>query len=505
MSEPLQPKRSLSEISHLFLSSVRDKQTNGAPRPVRVPPRKIQEAGGSSSAGKQDLSIDLTPEEFAEVFGSGGPATSSRQGVRITAVLGAHLNGHQFDRVKEYARHIAGSEGRVGLIELDASEFRVMCFEARNSNSSQLEEPQAIEVEDGQQIAEALQEMSFDVHRWLLLVPSLRTPEAKALLRAVDHWVLLSTCDHDGIVSSYRLLKGLAEANRPRLSLALLDAADEAEIDRVYKKLSGVCQQFLNWPLESEPAVRAASRVGEQLVLCSRPIREKSQIASAPQWSVVADFLASAKAALPDETAAPETVVRDRALEQAAQEEPVIPPVEELMKTNNETQTVTTPATPIASPVPMRLVEGSGPASDPVIEVLDLHGDDVASILAAVLKQNGEFVECPIRPPMCVEARLAVARDRSIVLLAVAHQGLTELRAIGQAYRWIVENRSLLAMALPQFALDAERQPRLRLLVDQADSRADVLQPMLGSEHVTVQAYRRLRWGTKMGLFLEAA
>ena len=34
---------------------------------------------------------------------------------------------------------------------------------------------------------------------------------------------------------------------------------------------------------------------------------------------------------------------------------------------------------------------------------------------------------------------------------------------------------------------------------------ADVLQPMLQSDHVTVQAYRKLRWGGKTGLFLEAA
>ena len=42
MSDSIPPKRSLSEISHLFLSSVRDKQTNGSPRPMRVPPNKIE-------------------------------------------------------------------------------------------------------------------------------------------------------------------------------------------------------------------------------------------------------------------------------------------------------------------------------------------------------------------------------------------------------------------------------------------------------------------------------
>ena len=520
MSDSLPPKRSLSEISHLFLSSVRDKQTNGAPRPKRVPPRKLEDGNG-------DMTIDLTPDEFAKVFGSNAQAQTpanaheQEQGIQVTAVLGAHLNGEQFDRVKEYARHLAATAGRVGLIELDASEFRVMCFE-RASDALELERPEAMEVEEPRQMAEALREMSFDVHRWLLLVPSLRTPEAKALLRAVDHWALLSTCDHDGIVASYRMLKGLADSHRPRLTLALLDAVEEAEIGRVYRKLSGVCQQFLNWDLEAEAPVRHVSRVSEHLVLCSRPIREKAQLAAAPQWSVVTEFLAGAKSAASEHQSVPQKLEEETSMDnqdqtptelQDALAETPVNLNEQQMETpspNPEPARIPQPAVAMSAPAPaapMRLVQSPAPttAGDEVTEVLDLISDDAESILGAILKQGGELVECPIRPPMCVEARLAVSRDRGLVLLAVARQGLSELRNIGLAYRWVTENRQLLAMALPQFALDVQRQPRLRLLVDHADSRADVLQPMLGSEHVSVQAYRRLRWGAKMGLFLEAA
>ena len=87
-----------------------------------------------------------------------------------------------------------------------------------------------------------------------LLLPSPRAPEARALLRELDHWVLLTTCDHDGVVACYRTLKGLTESHErnetagralPRLSLALLDARDPAEASRVFRKLAGVCQQFL--------------------------------------------------------------------------------------------------------------------------------------------------------------------------------------------------------------------------------------------------------------------
>jgi len=87
----------------------------------------------------------------------------------------------------------------------------------------------------------------------------------------------------------------------------------------------------------------------------------------------------------------------------------------------------------------------------------------------------------------------------------VAREGLGELRAIGQAYRWLSENRSLLGMALPQFAIDTRQSPRLRLLVDQSDVSAAALQPVLQSDHVTVHSYRKIRWGGRTGLLLDAA
>jgi hypothetical protein len=140
-------------------------------------------------------------------------------------------------------------------------------------------------------------------------------------------------------------------------------------------------------------------------------------------------------------------------------------------------------------------------------EVLEISSEGTAeSILAAIFSRPGSgLVECPVRTPMCPSARLTIDRDRRVILLAVAREGLAELRSIGQAYRWLIENRALIAMAVPQLAIDAHQFPRLRLLVDQADASADVLQPMLQSSHVTVQAYRRLRWGDRSGLLLDAA
>jgi hypothetical protein len=522
-NQPLDPKKTLSEISHLFLSSIRDKQTNGAARPLRKGPGQPPQppAQPVQPAPRTDQSIDLTPEEFAQVYGGGagnGPHAAeaapaepdARPVAPVCAVIGSHLNGKQFDRVKEYARHLAGQVGRVGLIELDASEFRLMCFEPGATPADLADAAAASaatpECYDPRQIAEAVEELGCDVRRWVVLLTTPRVPEARALLRQVDHWVLLTTCDHDGVVSAYRSLKGLVEpSHRPRVTLALLDPPAEPEMVAVYRKLSGVCQQFLGLRLDAEPAVRRSFRIAEHLVLLCRPTRDKARMANPPQWEILAEFLAKAKQAPAghEEDVVVETIeradeqgvelVEENAHDVAAPEPPVQPPLAQSAPT-------LAPA-----PIPPPVHPAPPGAYQEVVELND-QGGTAEAVLSAVLRQNhGAYVECPVRAPMCGEARLAVSRDRGIVIFAVAREGLGELRAIGQAYKWVRENRTLLGMALPQFAIDTNQTPRLRLLVDQSDLSADALQPVLQSEYVTVQSYRKLRWGDRTGLLLEAA
>ena len=550
------PKKTLSEISHLFLSSIRDKQTNGSPRPQRTPPQPSvpspapiavppeqsqgpkREPGGPWSG----MNIDLTPAELAqvgpEVEASQGDVTppAERKSAPVTAVIAAHLNGKQFDRVKDYARHLAGQVGgRIGLIELDASEFRLMCFEpGMMAEDAGGVNGQSAEVYDPRQIAEAVEELNWDVDRWLLLLPTPRVPEARALLRQVDHWVLLTTCDHDGLVAGYRSLKGLIDAaHSPKVTLALLDGAGDEEHSAVFRKLSGVCHQFLGLQLGAEAPVRQSYRIGEHLVLLCRPTRDKAQMANPPQWAIVSKFLERARGngAAPkgEETVEPVT-------EETEAAEPRLDAIgmapDAAWNFGAETVVPTVPAAKSAGPVfvsavmnpdappmpaptasPAMPVTAAGPAAAAPApaafdEVIDLPDDSgtAEAVLSAVLRQNnGSYVECPVRAPMCGGVRVAVGRDRGVVLFAVAREGLGELRSIGQALRWLSDNRALLGMALPQFAIDTHQAPRLRLLVDHSDLSADALQPVLQSGSVTVQSYRKLRWGNKTGLLLDAA
>lgn len=183
--------------------------------------------------------------------------------------------------------------------------------------------------------------------------------------------------------------------------------------------------------------------------------------------------------------------------QEAAPEAPAVP-----QATSTASSTF---AQPVATPVSTVSPAAAAGGYEEVVELAE-GGATAEAVLSAILKQNnGTFVECPVRAPMCGEVRLAVGRDRGIVLFAVAREGLGDLRSIGQALRWVNENRTLLGMALPQFAIDPNQSPRLRLLVDQSDLSADLLQPVLQSEHVTVQSYRKLRWGSRTGLLLDAA
>src|SRR5262245_27195520 len=152
MSDQPKKDRPLSEISHLFLSSMREKQGGGAPRPQRKPP-----------APRPHGSIDLTPEEFAQVFGESesSPAQSSKpRAPGVTAVIATHLNGKLFDRVKEYAAHLCGSGARIGMIEVDAAEFRVMLFE-RNAVATPSNPMQAsMQSFDLRRMSETIEELS---------------------------------------------------------------------------------------------------------------------------------------------------------------------------------------------------------------------------------------------------------------------------------------------------------------------------------------------------------
>jgi hypothetical protein len=504
-----QKKKSLSEISHLFLSSVRENAA-GPTRPMRIPPgghRLAQEVSPRSSS-RIPVSIDLTPEEYARVVSE--PAESAEQPPygAVSALICSQFNGQQLDRARQYAQHLAGAGQRVGLIVADAAEASVICFDV--SSNEPTAEFESAAITNPLELGQALQELAWDVDRWLLLLPSARLTEARELLRKIDHWVLLSTCDHDGVVSCYRAIKGLAEMPRPRLTLALLNAVDQVEAGKVYRKIASVCEQFLNWKMEAEPAVETAAAVNENVAVRFAAPADRAAVAAAnnSHWNVLLEFLSRAQSQAVEST--------DKPKQSDAQAETDMPtpmdPIEEPAFAPRLAEAPAAPPVRPVSPLPptapapgMKMAQGSSAAE---AEVTDLPGGEVteSAVLNAVINQMaGGLIQCPIRPPSCPQATIAVSRDHRLVLLAVANRGLGDLRAIALAYRWVIENRPLLSMAMPQFAIDAHAHPTLKLVVDRADAGAELLLPMTENSAITVQTYRKLRWAGKTGLLLEAA
>ncbi len=485
MSDQPKPNRSLSEISHLFLSSVRDRHTAGMKRPERRPPGAARMQASHEN--------ELSPQELAAV-NENSPMSADVSAPPIRAVIAPHLNGKQLDYVKRYARFLAAADQRIGLIEIDVSEFRLMTFE-RGSGEPMSAETAEFASMDSRAMSEAIAELNTDVDMWLLLVCNPRLAEGRELLRLTEAWTLLTTCDHDGVVGAYRTLKSLADVHRPPLTVAMLDSKSVVEADQVYRKLNGVCEQFLHWPLESGESVTDSPDVVEHLVMCCHPMTDKAQVAAATNWQVVAEMLNGSQQSVVEDFDS-DVFQQDAEINRRLVGDVIMPFTE---KPSVVAPLETGPSGGV------QMTFNSRP--DNVDEVVDLpDGVSETAVLSAVFERlKNDLAECPIRPPMCEGARLAIGRDRRLVLLAVDRQGLGELRAIASAFRWLNENRRLVAMALPQFAIDVDRVPQLRLLIDQSDASAESLQPMLQAETVQVQTYRRVRWGGKNGLLLQAA
>ena len=493
-----QPKnpRSLSDISHLFLSSVRERQTGTSARPQRTPPPKNEP--------REARETDLTPQEFQHVLNEPAEAPSESAVVPpVRAVIGSHLGSRQFDAVRSYARSLASSGRRIGLIWIDVSEFALLTYEP-DERLHERHDESANKCFDSRVMREAIAELNCDLECWILAVANPRVAEGRALLKDVPRWVLLSGKDHDAVVACYRTLKGLADLHRPRLSIAALDTTDPAESEQVFSKMASTCMQFLNWPLEAEPAVEDAPHVAECTVMHCSVQGDKAQLATAGHWQVVADLLQQAHDSDEDdaEPLTPEKVINPNEMfSSEAPHKPRQPTAEDLAAQARIRRLVSIPKIePVSAPA-MTAPKPAGAS-----EVIELHDEQGGSVLDAVMRHSmGEMIECPLRPPMCPDARLAISRDRRLMLIAAAGHGLRELRDIGLAYRWLVENRALVAMALPQLAVDAKQLPHLRLLVDQADLNAEILQPIFQVNTVTICSYRKLRWGERNGLLLEAA
>lgn len=464
-----QPRRdpTLSDIGHLFLSSLRDRAGG---RPERTPP----------------------PGEAPRRAGSGAAPP-------LTALIGAHLGARQRAVARRYASQIEGGPDRVGLIEIDHAELALSCLERGGAAFAPgaYNEDGAGDVMDARQIRDAISELSHDVQRWVVLPLDPRAPEARGVLRAARHWTLLVACDPDGVVAAYRALKGLRDLcveGERTISLAVVDAAGAAEAEQAQRKLAEVCRQFLSLRVRCEAMTGSGDELQEHPALVVRLTHDKAGPATDAHWREVTDL--AARSAPPPPSASD---VRSAVIEPAS-------PATEAQQCEPAPEVA--PAT-----APMRRARAaSSDAPDAVPpgrfgEVIDLPDGttDPASLTAAVASSEQSLIACPLPLPALRGTVVAVDRSGLLQLIAAVDGTSPSLAEAGRAYEWLLENRALVAMALPQLRIDALRLPALNLLIEHGRHAAAGLAPLLRQAHVQVRTYRALRWGERHGLLLEAA
>ncbi|HQY88529.1 MAG TPA: hypothetical protein PK402_07710 [Tepidisphaeraceae bacterium] len=497
---PQKPNRPLSEISHLFLSNLRD--NGNAQRPVRIPPN-----AKTPPTEKPRDSVDLSADEMAQVIGKPTESNESHADFepkrkRVSAVIATHLNGHAIERVTDYALHLSSRGERIGLIIVDTGELRLQLVDCAGQAAS-ASEPLGLEP---RRMSEALLELNHDVDRWLIMASDPRRSEARGLLHGVDDWTLLITCDHDGIVAGYRTLKGLADGPKHPLSIALLGAESASAAEKVFGKLAGVCRQFLDWDVTAEAPVEYVESGGAHEVLWCRAKGDKAAIAQGVHWQVLKEFLELT----PDESANRAhygEMAVDATSDLNIEIKPALAPVPSfeapIADGSAELAAGRRPptATPLTKEPPMQI-----PSMQPaeiLSDVIDL--PDGVSVLSAIMQQGHQLLGTPIQIPMCPGATVAVDRERSLVLVAQLGAGLNGLNAIAAGIKWLEESRQLVAMAMPQLAINIDLMPRVHMLIDRNDRTAEALNPLLGNARITIQTYRKLKWGGRTGLLLEAA
>jgi hypothetical protein len=525
---PRKPGRSLSEISHLFLSSIRDAAGEDRRRPNRLPPganRSGVNRPGSEHAeaphaeGLHDAT-DLASGMIGPMSGDELSAMEAFDGMedqstrrRVTAVVTAHGDAELDDHVARFAGDLARNGARVGVVFLDSADIHIWLADAGDAPTSvDPEEGDVLDHIDARRISETLNELNHDVDRWLLVLPEPRRPEARTLLQQTDDWVLLMTADHDGIVAGYRTLKGLADGPKSPLSVALLDAASDDVADRVFAKLSGVCRQFLDWDVSAENPVSPGAMSLVPVLSCHGG-HDKAQLATLPHWRAVDEFLglppdenanaahfgnAGSQPQIVDSMSSQKTSEPKSTPAQAPQPEPKMN-IAQTTTSDKNLHTISA-AAGMAMMAPAPQMEQSASGVDEVVEMID-----GAGVVSTVLGRSAEMIATPVRVPMFGSATVAVGRDRGLMLVAEIEPGLRGVEGLSAAVKWLDDSRSLIAMAMPQVSIDASMAVRVVLWVDYADRAAESVRSLIGTGRVTIRTYRRLRWAGRTGLLLDAA
>jgi len=181
--------------------------------------------------------------------------------------------------------------GHIGLIEADGAELAVTCFEKDGGPAAS---PLSVDSQDARKIAEVLNELAYDVDRWLICLPNARTTESRELFGPRRIGVMLTTADHEGVVATYRALKGLSELGRRRVSAGGSGCPRRSACRCGISQAGRGERQFLHCGLETGSLLRPASDVSEQAVLHCHQNGQKPICEPGLHWRIIRDLMSNA-------------------------------------------------------------------------------------------------------------------------------------------------------------------------------------------------------------------
>jgi len=226
---------------------------NGVERPVVVAPKlRLTET---------DLDTDTALTKPPRI--AGGPSGESLTPVacvaetccvRAEAVFPGNLPGLAGAWLTQYANHLAGQYGTVGVVRVEDEWVDVELVSGRDESIGDPSVDWGSDEQEDCSLTDALHRLGHIVKVWLIRCPTPITPHSQALARKLGHWTLLCGTDEAAIVGAYRLLKQLGDRGQGRqhtdqhhdhqIGLMVL-GGDEAQSRAASQKLDDTCSRFL--------------------------------------------------------------------------------------------------------------------------------------------------------------------------------------------------------------------------------------------------------------------
>lgn len=535
----------IASIAELFLSGIRERaQSRGVTesgferkRPVRIPPggAKLPAGGGIPSEGRDIASVEevvhisddqITSVEAGRAAGVGFDTAgelgvvnedvppesgdesrweSVRESSRVETVVSElsqelertpvgylvvapHVEGrggHRGRVVAAIAAAYAGSDGRAGVMRVDAGLAILSLVDA----GLPADEGASSRVERIEEIKDAAGELSMEVGAWVVCPGEVTCPASAEVVRLAGRWVVPVEADSergDGMVDAYRTIKTLAQGPRSPLTLAAVGREAMAAVE----KLRAVMRRFLSWDADDVLCAERVTQAESVLMTWS------DESGSTPWREMVVRMVAG-------ETDLSETV--DARTPLAEPEDRKSAPVASCLA--DEVEPMTIPVAVETKPRSMEhptlragLMAASQTGGD--LEVVDYIGTGDLGVLDSVLASEPELSLCDIAPPGTLVARMVATEAGRLELLVALTGGTSELAEVGRVLAWMKEHAHLLSRACGSAKIDPCLEPVARLYTS---TRSAEHMTMLLGANAKVHTYRTLKWGEKRGLLVDAA